>query len=221
MSLIGNSIAQVFFQRSAEAHAEGKLAPLVRGAFQRLVVFSLFPLLTLTFIGADFFGLVFGPAYTEAGVYTQILSVWTFFWFISSPLSTLFATLEKQELSLNLNLLILVTRFLSLFVGGLYHDPRLAIILFSASGVVTYGLMSFAILYYSAVPRSQITEILSHRLLEFLPAALVFTALLLLRANPWITTGVALLINGLYYLYYIWREPGVASFLKRIPGLKG
>jgi lipopolysaccharide exporter len=80
--VVGLAIGQSFFPRAAEAKAEGKLAGLVEGTFRRLVGISLFPLLTLSIIGSDLFRIVFGEAWQEAGVYTQLLSLWIFFWFI-------------------------------------------------------------------------------------------------------------------------------------------
>ena len=72
MSLIGGSIAQVFFQRAAEAKNDGTLPALVERVFQILVALGMFPILMLTIIGADLFTVVFGERWAEAGcLYTE------------------------------------------------------------------------------------------------------------------------------------------------------
>ncbi len=112
MRLIGAAIGQVFFQQAAQAKVQGTLAELVEATFRRLVMVGLFPMLMLTIIGRDLYVVIFGQNWAEAGVYTQILGVWAFFWFISSPMSTLFSILEKQEIRPQTQ------------CGSIYHAPR-------------------------------------------------------------------------------------------------
>ena len=98
MGLIGGTIGQAFLPRAARAKENGTLDIVVENVFNRLVAFSLFPLLVIAIAGEDLFVIAFGEPWAEAGVYSQILSIWTFFWFISSPMSQLFNVLEKQEI---------------------------------------------------------------------------------------------------------------------------
>jgi lipopolysaccharide exporter len=55
MSLVGNSIGQVFFQRAAAAKNSGTLAQVVENNYRYLVVLGLLPFVILTFIGKDYF----------------------------------------------------------------------------------------------------------------------------------------------------------------------
>lgn len=190
MSFIGAAIGQVFFQRASEAHLQGKLNVVVESAFQRLVMIGLFPMLVLTFVGQDLFAFVFGADWAEAGVYAQILSVWAFFWFISSPLSTVFTTLEKQEYLFKWNLVNFSTRFISLWIGGILQDARIAIFLFATSGVFVYGYITVAVLVYAGVTRHKIVKILGKYLLSFLPVG--FSLLILLIRDS--HTGTRLLV---------------------------
>ena len=61
---------------------------------------GLFPFLLLTLIGKDLFGVIFGPRWEEAGVFTAILSLWAFFWFLSAPLSSVLDVLDEQAFEL-------------------------------------------------------------------------------------------------------------------------
>ncbi len=76
----------------------------------------------------------------------QILGIWIFFVFISSPISTLFAVLEKQSYGLFFNIILFVTRAISLIWGGLIGDARIALILFSGTGAIAFLAMTFWLL---------------------------------------------------------------------------
>ncbi len=214
MALIGEAIAQVFFQRAAEARREGTLASVVEGAFQRLVAFGLFPMLMLTLIGRDLFVVAFGERWAEAGVYTQILSPWMLLWLISSPMIRLFSVLEKQEFDLKFNAGILVARFLAFYVGGRLGDARLALTLAAVVGVLTYGYLNGAIMLAAGATRRSIGRILLPYLALFVPAACMVAALRLARVP---SIGVVLtsgtLILG-YLAFAAATDPEVSRILK-------
>jgi len=147
MNMVGGAVAQVFFQKASEAHYRtGNLSKVVEEVFKRLVSLGIFPILLLTLIGEDLFVVVFGQRWAEAGVYMQILGLWIFFVFISSPISTLFAVLEKQSYGLFFNIILFVTRIVSLIGGGLIGDARIALILFSGTGAIAFLVMTFWLL---------------------------------------------------------------------------
>jgi len=98
MSLIGGAIAQVFFQRASEARSDDTLSLLVENVFRLLVMIGIFPILAMMLAGSDLFAVIFGEIWVEAGLYAQILSIWAFVWFISSPLSMIWVVLENKPL---------------------------------------------------------------------------------------------------------------------------
>ena len=144
MVLVGGAVSQVFFQKASEAHNHmGNLSKVVEEVFKRLVSLGIFPILLLTLIGKDIFIIAFGARWAEAGVYIQILGLWIFFQFISSPISTLFAVLEKQSYGLFFNGVLLGTRVASLVIGGMTGDVRVTLCLLSGTGVACYGFLCF------------------------------------------------------------------------------
>lgn len=151
MILMGSAIAQVFFQRAAEVNIEGRLSMTVESVFRRLVSFGLFPMLLLMVTGRDLFVSLFGERWAEAGVYAQILGVYMFFNFIAAPLGQLFSVLERQEVALVTNILLLLSRFGALWLGGRTGDIKLTLSLFSVSGVLVYGGYSMWILRAAGV----------------------------------------------------------------------
>ena len=140
MSLIGNSISQVFYQRANVEKHSGKLNLVVEDVASVLITLSVLPFLVLGIIGGDLFSLVFGLEWYESGVYVQILCAWTMIWFVVSPLTLLFSTLELQKQGLVYNIFNLTTRFLSLVIGGLFGSIYLCLFLFMISGVLVYGI---------------------------------------------------------------------------------
>lgn len=139
MSLIGTAIGQVFLQRAATAKTPSGLALLVDGIFQRLLNIAVLPTLVLMVVGQDLFVFVFGPAWAEAGLYSQLLAPWALMWFVSSPLSSVYAVLEQQKKETVVQVIIFVTRLLGIGLGGYIGDPRVTILLFSIGGVFSYG----------------------------------------------------------------------------------
>ncbi len=218
MRLVGSSIAQVFFQRASAARHEGNLDQVVMNTFRSLVTLSFFPLMLLFFIAPDLFQVLFGDRWREAGVYTQILAPWIFFWFISSPMSTMFSVLEKQEWSFRLNAAILTSRFLALGLGGWLESPRIMLGLFALSGIFLYGSLSLIVLRSSGVPLRQALHILWMKGWPILPAGALLLALQRLEVSALGVISVAAGLLALYGLYQWQKEPQLrASLLNRKP----
>jgi lipopolysaccharide exporter len=215
MNLIGINIAKVLFQRAAVERNEGVLSELVERTFHYLLSLSMFPCLLLTFIGKDLFVLAFGGAWAEAGIYTQILSVWVCFWFVSSPLSVVLDVLEEQALEFRINILIFVSRFVALLAGGLARNPRMALALFSASGVLVYGYYSFIILRVSGASVSRMSKELLLNLAIFAPAGLVLALLKQLEAPSLVIVAMAFLLLCLYLANLIRIDPFVRELITR------
>lgn len=207
MNLIGINIASVFFQRASEAKQQGTLTKSVAETFRYLVSLTLFPCLLLTFIGKDLFLVVFGPKWTEAGVYSQILSVWVCFWFISSPLSMILGVLEEQALELKINVLVLGSRVLSLLAGGLIGSPRVALGLFAATGVIVYGYYALVILDRSGIPWGRMAKILLTNFGLFIPAGVLIATLKFFDTRPIVILAVASLLLVLYYSNLLRTDP--------------
>lgn len=215
MILIGSAISQVFFQRASEVNSrQEELGGTVESVFRALVALGLFPAVLLTIAGQELFVMVFGRNWSEAGVYVQILGLWMFFWFISSPLSTLFAVLERQEFILRVHVAIFVTRFVSLAIGGMLDNVHLALGLFAGSGMLVYGGLTIWNMRLAGVSLHSCLRILLRSGLYSAPTAVI---LLLLKAwygaSMWlvlVVSGVALLV---YYLLILHRDPILYRYL--------
>jgi O-antigen/teichoic acid export membrane protein len=159
LTMVGSAVTMVFFQKSAEAvHRDGELQAVVGEVFKRLIIFGGFILFLLGLIGEEVFVIAFGARWSEAGVYTQILSLWMFAFFITSPISNLFYVLEKQAAFLLATVVTLSLRVLSLIIGGLSGNPRVALALFSAVSTVTTLAVCCWLLAIAGVPVSRVFD---------------------------------------------------------------
>jgi O-antigen/teichoic acid export membrane protein len=218
MSLMGTSIAQNFFQKAAESKDQGTLSQIVEKVFSVLVIIGLYPIFLLTLVGANVFIVIFGPEWGQAGLYLQILSIWAFVWFVSSPLGAVFAVLEKQAYFLRFNIAILITRFGSLVIGGLLGDPLIALVLFSGTGVIIYGYMNWSIMSLSGVSPHFVRKTLIDNSILFVPAAALILFLKFMNAGNYLITFISLLILAVYYLYLLKTNTTVKGIFNQLTG---
>jgi O-antigen/teichoic acid export membrane protein len=209
MTLLGSAIGQVFFQRSSEAHITGNLCYVVDNVFRRLVAFGLFPVLLLTVLGRDLFVVALGQRWEEAGVYVQILSPWMFFVFISSPMSTILRVLERQQTALYLDIVIFISRLLSLLIGGYTDNPRVALVLFSFSGALIYGWYSLYILHVSGVPWLSGLRSLLQYFMYCIGGVVLVLMLKLLSISSIILVVLAALLLLVYEALVVLKDPAI------------
>ncbi len=214
MSFIGGSISQVFFQRASRAYSEGALPILVENVFRMLVIIGMFPILILTIVGGDVFTVIFGKAWAEAGVYAQILSLWAFIWFISSPLTTIYVIVEKPHFGFHYNFFNLITRLLSLIIGGLLGSARTALMLFSISGILVYGYLCLKMMSYSGVKASRALQIIFSSFIIFVPAGVILVALKTAGINQILLVIFSGVITGIYYLYILKTDTQIKKIIR-------
>jgi O-antigen/teichoic acid export membrane protein len=203
MALIGSSISQVFFQKAAIAIHEGSLPIIFENTYTFLMKISMFPLLLLTFIGQDLFVFVFGPSWSEAGVYIQILSIWAVFYFIASPISSILSIKGRQKLGFWLSSLALITRFLSIYLGGILGSATLSILFFSLFGAVSYGFGGILFMHLAGVKVQKTVRIIFANLLVFLPAGIIMSMSKILKVNGIIEIILATILLLIYFVYLI------------------
>lgn len=100
LSLIHSSVSQVLFQHVVDQKNQGlPLYNLIIGIMWRLVVAALLVALTVITIAPEFFVLLFGEKWRDAGEYARILACAYGIRFIVSPLSVVFLALERIKLA--------------------------------------------------------------------------------------------------------------------------
>jgi lipopolysaccharide exporter len=215
MTLIGSAIAQVFYQRTAELRSNpANLSKSVELVFRRLVAIGLFPAVVLGIAGPVLFGIVFGANWVEAGRYAQILSPWMFILFISSPLSILFSTLERQELALIVNSIILASRFIALVIGGLTNNIYFTLVIWSVTGVLVYGGLALGLLRLTHVSWGMaFRSVLQYISFAAIPALILFAATNRLASFPIWMLGATALVSIAYYAIVLVKDQSLQAYL--------
>lgn len=131
MTIIGRSFSQVYYQKATVIKDNGnELKEFTFSIYKKLLLIGILPISIIGVWGDYIFMFIFGQEWAIAGVYSQFLSIWILFNFISSPLSQLFSVLEKQQRSLIVNSILLIFRAAPLIIGGLiYSDSALNVII--------------------------------------------------------------------------------------------
>ncbi|CAM3419171.1 lipopolysaccharide biosynthesis protein [Zobellia roscoffensis] len=142
ISLIGNSIGQVFFQKLSEERDNGQKAyKIFRNTFKKLVLLGSVIFVPAFFIIEDVFILVFGEQWETAGKFAQLLIPLYYLRFIFGPLSLTNIVYEKQKLALLCQMLIMAAQLIVLFSAWYLNFEITNLILLQVgvlSGVYVY-----------------------------------------------------------------------------------
>jgi len=213
MSLIGGSIGQVFFQRASVAKHEGNLPSVVEDTCSLLFLLSICPFLLLCVVGGDLFSIVFGEIWRDAGIFAQILALWTLLWFVSSPMSSIISVLEIQGFGMMTSTANLITRFLSLLIGAVFGNVYLAIVLFALSGVVIYGYCIYVFVTRAGGSMRVVWKNIHNTVYIWIGLAGLLAILSLSQISAYLLCGMAVLIGVLYIMYLVRKNPLVKEYL--------
>lgn len=121
-ALIGNSIAQVFFQQaSKEKQKTGKAVITFISTAKKLFLVGSPLFLILFFIVEDLFAFIFGEDWRVAGYYAKIVTPLFFVRFISSTVSPVLSVFEKQKVELIIHSSLLVTALILFIVADSFE----------------------------------------------------------------------------------------------------
>ena len=214
MNLIGTSISQVFLQHASVAKDNDRLSTLVEDTCSILLIISILPFILLSLIGGDLFAIVFGSQWKDAGIFVQILAPWALIWFITSPLTTISIVLEKQEINLIYNIIILITRLISLLIGGLFGNVYLALFLFMISGVLVYGGICYlCVIVWAKSSMNTIWKQIKNPILISISLGIGALFVTYLPISTIFICGIVIMIGIFYILYLIKTQPLVRVYI--------
>ncbi|MFB9861015.1 lipopolysaccharide biosynthesis protein [Salinicoccus siamensis] len=144
LNLLGNSVGNVFYAEAASIAKTNpkRLRNLSNKLIGKLLVLGLIPFLILVIFGPFLFGLIFGRAWEEAGVYARIIAIMLLFSLVFSPISRVYEIYEKQRLSLVLNVIQIILILIVFTISLIFNfNSYLAIFLYA----IVKSVMSFVI----------------------------------------------------------------------------
>lgn len=210
VNVIGNAVKNVFLSEASIAYREGRLIPLFENILDKLILIIL-PALGIIFIDApNLFYFIFGNNWAEAGVYARWMTFWLGAVFIATPFNALFSILEKQQEGMLFQLVVLLGRTGSIFIGFYFDNILIAIILFSIfSGISWIGIV-IRLAWHIGCDTTAIFLIFIKRFLQsmllltpFIIGSLFFTSVYI-----WWSTLVLSAIFILFY-YYLQLKGGL------------
>jgi len=214
LSLVGNSIAQVFRQRGAVVLRENGLKPLVEDVALVMLLLTIIPMIILMALGGDLFGIIFGSEWIEAGFYLQILSIWAIFYFIMRPIESTFIIVEKQEWRMKANVVNLIAQFSALIIGGVLQNIYLTIILLTIFGLISAGYRLWLIMslshasLYLIISKSKFVLLVS-----FITLILLTVMRYVFSLNIFVIIAVAGVITIGYYLVLYRSSSLIRSYM--------
>jgi O-antigen/teichoic acid export membrane protein len=219
LGIIGSSIAQVFFQKAAEAKniSLEKLKIIVEKTIKPLIFLCVFPVILLMIIGPEIFSVVFGIRWEESGNYVRYLSFWIGMVFITSPISTLFTIFQKQRFTLFFNILQLMCRIIALLIGVIIGEALISIILFAVVSAFFYVIAYIYLLRLAGVSillPAVIAKPYFMLSVPFIIVILIFQRLFF--SNILLVVFLSTVLSSIYYLIAIKRDPEILSTLKSI-----
>ncbi len=136
MTLLQDAVTTVAFPMMAKEYKEtGSLTNITRQMFLRLLQVASFPTVVFGLFGVEIFRLFFGEQWVEAGEYARLIALWQGLGFINLPMRV-FVILDRQELGLLMNILMLLLRVIGISLGIFSDSPRLALQAFVVFSVV-------------------------------------------------------------------------------------
>ncbi len=133
IGLIGISFGQVFFREISGAKPEEIERTTIK-TMHILLKLSIPFFLLLLFGGPAIFETIFGARWTYAGEVARIFSFWMIVIFITSPLTFIFLVSERQKDLFWFNVVLLISRTLSILFGALMQNYESAFLMLGAMG---------------------------------------------------------------------------------------
>lgn len=156
LRLISVSVGQVFYSRAAQLNHQDPqaLAPFFLKTATSLLLIGVGPIILFMAAGPPLFGLIFGPAWQDAGQIMRVLAPMLLAEFVVSPVSQIVFVLQRQDLQLvwDASIPIMVLAVFGL-ASARTLEPIATIGLYSA-GAVLAQVAAFA-LYWALLRRNR------------------------------------------------------------------
>ncbi|GIW33096.1 lipopolysaccharide biosynthesis protein [Meiothermus sp.] len=149
VTLVAQSIGQVFFSRAAAARDTPALAQLTERTAAVLFALGLPVFGALWVVAPVAFPLVFGANWDEAGRYAQLLAPYLLFSMVAQPLSNLLTIREWQRGLLAFTIFELLLRMGAIYWGVTTQQMYWAVVLFALSSLLV-ALLSIGLFFRAA-----------------------------------------------------------------------
>jgi len=206
LTLVSESISSVFTSRVVASDDNEWLGHIIRIFSSSLCMLAAVPTLALMVAGEDSFAIIFGSAWSEAGVFSAIMAPWVYLVFVSTPVLIIFSKKSRDaELSI-IQLVQAILRVVALFCGWLLSSAIWALVFFS---VVSSAMCVYMLVRVHQLADMSVWQAIRPVVVSFGFAILVVSPLLLNRflelEQPLIAWVLFALFAAVYYLWFAKR----------------
>lgn len=205
MQLIGSAIANVFYSDAPQAYRDNNLGTMVKKLHSVLSGLATPPVILLAIAAPHIFSWVFGKAWAESGELVQVMILMLYTQFITSPLSQTYNIMNRQEIGVYIQALMLIVRVISIYLGAHFENLLLAITLYSSSTAICYLLLLIWVFKVTGCKvRSMLYVMIKDTLIALGVLAPLLLAMLLNVEMIMIlvTSLLSLFLGAIYYLYF-------------------
>jgi O-antigen/teichoic acid export membrane protein len=141
--LISSSVSNVFFQKSSELLNENKteLLKLTKKIVSINLILMLAFLIVVNTFGMAVFESIFNQKWNNLRPYSLLLSILILGRSAFSPISSLVVVLNKNLESLIFNIYLLIVNLIAIYIGYLYDDITITILILAIFGGAGYILL--------------------------------------------------------------------------------
>lgn len=149
LSLLGQSLGQVYYQRAAKMYQElARLDSFLFVSTAGLAACGLLPVMLVLVWGPELFALVLGTQWTEAGHCAQWLAIWLYLGFVNTPSVATAQIYGLQHFLLGYELALTCARILVLFWATATMTAITAIALYSVIGACFNAFLIVYVMVY-------------------------------------------------------------------------
>jgi len=135
--ILSGASAQVYNQKLSEVYnAKGDSYTLTISLLQSLLKKIIVPFLIIIIYAPEIFAFIFGEAWREAGVYTQILSSYLILNILVSTISFIPSLVNQQKKAFIVGLILMVLSISAICIGAFFDDIYLSLSLFTISNSI-------------------------------------------------------------------------------------
>ena len=155
-ALIGGAVGSVFLSDAPEQHRLHRLGSLVEKVHEKLSILAAPPAVFLIFFGPQAFAFVFGEDWRISGEFARWLALPLYAAFVTSPLSVIFAVVEKQKVGLYMQAVLMLARLLPLIYGISTAGLQFGVACFSIGSFIGYLVYAIVAFRVARVPPGRI-----------------------------------------------------------------
>ena len=146
--LIGNGVSSVIYPKLNLMFTEGYyLDKFIKKITIIMILIGVIPFFVIFLYGDVLFNFIFGEKWGDAGKFAQLLAPLLFAYYINIPISSAAVVIRLNNITLFYEIINLITRVLSIYLGYYYFlNPIYSIFFLSASGILN-SIFMFTFLY--------------------------------------------------------------------------